>query len=640
LVSLAVLVALAAAAAAAPPTIQLTPDQVTLTNGDHAVRASLADGRLTVTTPSRPVSLTVSILDGRGWTTPHRAVDPPAAAANERQARVTVGYPVSGQRLFTIDLSARADLPAIFVASRLDRLDHAGDEYYYWSTDVSFDRYWAPAETRIDPAVWTTIAWRPWLYLPTAAAGGLAILPTNACGRGPTAGGTLFLHAVPRSTTVEPGTPLPAAFGLAAVTDAASAADLASRARAAGLPALPTPPPPPGGFGPAAPEWLRQAEVYNLYYRPAAQWTDAIVDQRLRGLPFVVGSTPDKAALDRCHRAGVRLLHYVCYTCLLDTTLQVAGGGQVYSEWSESIDSASRDLKDHPDWVCIDAKSQPQHDAWGLAHHHPGLLNTCLHQPGLHAAALRQVRLLMDLGYDGVFIDLAGPTVECYGDKFGLHKHEDGAASNTAAYEQLLSEIYQLVKSYGPDRVVFQNTCTALLPRHWACCDLQMLEAQPFGEDSPEVRATWPELAWFGQRLAPALAAGKCPALLPYLSRPPRDRLRQAALYSWVYAHLYDWLWADGFTLLDRPDGAELAHDLYITRLGRPLTAIEPVGEALSRRFEHGLALLNPTEAPLTVTVEAPGAGVRDLGYGRQLAVTGGQARLELDPRSGRALCW
>lgn len=194
------------------------------------------------------------------------------------------------------------------------------------------------------------------------------------------------------------------------------------------------------------------------------------VRSKLKVFPCISGRTPDKAALEKCHRNGIRLTHYVCYTCLLDTEQQVREGGSVYSEWSESIDCETRDLKDHPDWKCMDKDGNVQEDAWGQSFHHPGLLNTCLHQPGLHEAAVRQVTILMEAGYDGVFVDLAGPTVECYGPKFGKHDHEHPDWPNTQAYEELLRKICETVKSYGEDRIVIQNTCVSLMPSHWAWC--------------------------------------------------------------------------------------------------------------------------------------------------------------------------
>lgn len=647
-----VLLCLAAIAAVSPalgadpntPTVTLTPEAATVAIAGQKLSAALADGKLTLETPARPYHLTVSILHGDGWATPERCTRQPRPRRSRDAAQVSITYPVAGEREFVVELAAYRGVPALFVTSRLVHRKHAAGDYYYWSTDATSERYTfpgegGPREATVDLAQWTTLPHHDWLFLP-GDRGGLAVLPTNVAGRAPGAEGSFYLHALPRSTLVGPGDALRASFGLAGVESAAAAAKVSAQARRRRVPALAlvSREAAKPDYGPPAPDWVRNAGVYNLYYRPAAQWTDDVVQERLRHLPFIVGSTPDKAALERCHRARVRLLHYVIYTCLLDTAMQVREGGTVYSEWLESIDHERRDLKDHPDWVCIGPDGKVQKDAWGQSHGHPGLLNTCLHQPGLQEAALRQVRLLMEMGFDGVFVDLAGPTVECYGPKFGKHTHPDPTKTNTEAYAELLARIYQTVKRYGRDRVVMQNTCTGVLPGQWRWCDMQMLEAFPFGSESGEMTATWPELQWAGLRHAEAVKHGKLPVLLPYLSKVPEARVREASLFSFAYAHLYGFLWADAFTLHDRPEARAFAMELYRVRLGKPKGAPRTSGTTLYRAFENGLALLNPSKQPVTVQVPAGRAPLADVGYGRALTPSGGTLTLELAPESGRVL--
>jgi hypothetical protein len=622
-------------------------DVVRVTCGDQALTAGLSDARLCLTTPGREYRFTPNLQAGDAWITPSRGTVSPVPPGAAPAPHVSIVYPVAGEREFVLDVDIVADAPAFVVTSRLRNLKNTAASYYYWSSDVTLARYsvpgpQGPTEVAADPAKWETIPCHDWLFLPASAGRGLAVFPTNLTGHAP-GPGDFFLHALPRSMLLAPGDDHLACFGLAGATDPAAAAALTARlgrrldaqVEALTLPRAPT------GAAPLrpGPAWLRQADLYNLYYRPAAQWTDEIVNERLRRVPLIVGSTPDQAALERCHKAGIRLLHYVVYTCLLDTGMQTQGGGRVYSEWSESIDHEARDLKDHPAWVCIDAKGNPLKDAWGQAHGHPGLLNTCLHQPDLQEAALRQVRLLMEMGFDGVFIDLAGPTVECHGPEFKKYTHADPGATNTDAYEGLLRKIGEVVKSYGDDRVVMQNTCTGILPAHWPACDLQMLEAFPFADDSVELRAPWPELRWNGRRAAAVVAQGKTPVILTYLSKMPAPRVLDAALFSYAYARAYGFLWADAFSLFERSEARTSAEALYAARLGLPTAPAVAAGKAIYRPFEKGLVVLNPTVQSLTVTLPASGAARWDeVGSGRTLEAVAGQLSLELPPESGRVL--
>jgi hypothetical protein len=589
-------------ATAQGPTATQTDDSLAVAVGEQTLRVSLADAELRLEAPAGQYTLAPSLQLGDGWTRPSRAEEP-RLTRRDGAVRAEIVYPVPEQRRFTLHIEACPGLIAFLVTSRLEVLDSARAQYYFWQTNASPDRFLSPSPRGIEPAVldtaaWAPLPWREWWFLP-GADGGLAVLATNVGGRAPGPAGGVFLHALPRSAVIAPGDSLDAAFGLAVAKDAREAARLSDAARKRGVW------PPKGAgraweYGKPAPEWLREAEVYNLYYRPAAQWTDEVVEKQLRGFPFIVGSTPDRAALGRCHKAGVRLLHYVTYTCLLDTEMQVREGGTVYSEWTESIDNESRDLKDRPDWVCIDAKGEVQHDAWGVEHHHPGLLNTCLHQPGLHEAALRQVRILMEMGFDGVFVDLAGPTVECHGPQFGKHTHPDDR-TNTQAWEDLLREIYAEVKRHGDDRIVIQNTCVSIMPSHWPYTDAQMLEAFPFGADSTSLRATWPELRWTMERNAEAVRQGKVVALLPYFGQGETESLRRAASFSYAYAQLAGFLWADAFSLRDSAGNASFAESPYSTRLGRPTSDVRDPGGTLRRSFERGSAALNPTPWPTRI---------------------------------------
>lgn len=561
-----------------------------ITVGEQALTISLADATLALRSPRGEYAFEPSLQLADGWTRPGPAGSQPEITRVEGGLTARVVYPVPEERRFTLTVEAYPDIEAVFVTSRLEVLDCARGQYYYWQSNASSAQLLSLAEDRheqtaLDIAAWATLPWREWWFLP-GPTGGLAVLPTNVGGRAPGETGGVFLHALPRSAVIAPGDSLDATFGLAVVADAEAAAALATAARgrvAALEPAMA----PAQEFGRAAPQWLREAEVYNLYYRPAAQWTDEVVEQQLRGFPFIIGSTPDQAALDRCHRAGLRLLHYVTYTCLLDTVQQARDGGVVYSEWTESIDCESRDLANHPDWVCIDAQGEVQHDAWGLSFHHPWLLNTCLHQPELREAAVRQVRMLMERGFDGVFIDLAGPTVECHGPRFGKHTHSDDR-TNTEAWEDLQRAIYAEVKRHGDDRIVIQNTCVSILPSHWPYTDGQMLESFPFAAESTELRQPWPELLWTARRNAAAIDAGKVVVTLPYFGQGEPAGIQRAATFSHTYAQLAGFLWADAFGLRDIPDNAEFARSLYATRYGRPTSPLTQRGASLHRAFPQG----------------------------------------------------
>ena len=630
------------------PTASVTTDAVVISNAGQTLTVALSNAIVSLDSPQGGCVLTPSLQLGDGWTQPTKPVAAPKIVSDRKGLQAIITYPVAGEREFIVRIEAKAGVGGFYVTSKLKVLTGPSGQYYFWQSNLFPTHYFAPGpqgprDVAFRLKEWDGMPWREWWFLP-GTAGGVAILPTNVAGRCPGDTGGVFLHALPRSNTLAAGESLDAHFGLAGVANATQAAALSEKARAAGIlaldPCAEARQAPVVDYGAAAPRWLREAEIYNLYYRSAADWTEEVVRTKLKGFPFISGSTPDRAALDRCHAAGVRLTHYVVYTCLLDTAMQVREGGQVYSEWSESLDCATRDLKDHPDWVCIDAKGEIQKDAWGRDHHHPGLLNTCCHQKGLHEAAVRQCRMLMDLGYDGVFIDLTGPTVECYGPKFGKHEHADGRATNTEAYDDLMREVYQAVKRAGAERIVIQNTCTATLASQWAYTDAQMLEAFPYGDGSAELRSTWPEMEWIAARTAEAVRHGKVVVLLPYFGAGEAEKVKQAALLSFAYAEMSGFLWADGFSFAGVKGDEAAAAELYGARLSKPVGEVKRLGAVVYRAFEKGVAIVNPMAE--TAEVEVPvGAGVvRDIGYGRELKAEGGKVKIEIAGEAGRVLVW
>lgn len=600
--------ALAAGLTEAAPAVSQDAATVTLRNGADALTAARADATVTFRGRGQEFTLRPRLQLGSDWTAPLPSAAPALTERDRGTVRVRLSYPVPEDRRLTVTLTACEGVPAVFLTTRLEVLRDARAQYYFLQSSLPCPGYEVAAGSgdaaaaaqhsvrlALDPGKWDALRWADWWFVPRGASG-IVLLPTNVGGRAPGEGSALYLHALPRNALLGAGDGLEVNVGLAAVPDAVAAAQVSAAAQARRVAVLRPWEARPArvDYGAPAPAWLRKAEVYNLYYRNAALWTPEVVESRLRGFPLIVGSTPDTAALQRCHERGLKLLHYVVYTCLLDTKQQVAGGGQVYSEWSESADCESRDLADHPDWVCLDTEGKPVHDAWGLAHGHPGLLNTCLHQPGLRRAAVHQVELLMQRGYDGVFIDLAGPTVECHGAALGQHRHEHPDWSNTRAYEELLAEIYAAVKRYGSDRIVMQNTCTGLLDSHWASCDSQMLEAVPYAEGSLDQRLTPPEFRWYALRQQPAVQAGKVPVVLTYFGGAPEAAAVQAAAEtSYAWARLSGFLWADAFGLQDLPGLAEWSRRFYARRLGAPRGPVAETADGLVRQFAEGTVRLH-----------------------------------------------
>jgi hypothetical protein len=160
-----------------------------------------------------------------------------------------------------------------------------------------------------------------------------------------------------------------------------------------------------------------------------------------------------------------------------------------------------------------------------------------------------------------------------------------------------------------------------------------------FGSGTTERLNDWDELAFAAAEHAEAVRRGKVPVILTYLDPKLPDR-RGAALYTYAYARLCGFLWADWYTLKDSDADQATAHSLYRVRLGKPLGDAKIIGDLHWRAFEKGLVVLNPTTYPVSIAIPAANwSALEDIGHGRVLRPENGKLRLDMQPESGRVLC-
>ena len=549
-------------------------------------------------------------------------------------------YDVPANRTFRLSVKTFPNFSGALIDGRLVNDSESNVvEYYFWSWHLDTTSYVVPEgdllrRQQFDQTKDSTLDHAPFVYLPfDRSIGGLAMVPNGVIGYQYEPGGNSFLYerAIEHDQELPPGGYYQNAFGAALVADTEEAAAFyrqvspyASFGAASSSVA---------DYGKPAPEWLADCRTLAGYYRPWSVedgkfWSDEVLDTRLKDFSVIIGSQPNAEILERVHQRGKKLLFYVIYTCFLDTKEQVATGGRVYEEWTESYLNEERDLADHPDWVCIDEKGERFHDLWGTMHNHMGLFYTCLHQDGVQEAALRQVAKLMELGYDGIFIDLAGPTVECYGDKFGIHKHAEPQKTNTDKYYELLDKIYALVKSYGDDRAVILNGPIA---SNWPRGDALMWEAAVFAGGDGKLNQTPSELVLLGKRYSEARKHGKM--LLPLVSLPEKNVLDNA-MFSYAYAMVFDLCWTDYTALwdLDR-EGAEV---LYALQAGEPEGDGSEVHPGVWRRdFSNGTFFWSVARQPVTLELPVQELTPEVVGNGHLASMADGGLKITIPAMSG-----
>ena len=382
-------------------------------------------------------------------------------------------------------------------------------------------------------------------------------------------------------------------------------------------------------FGEPAPEWFREAEVYNGWYQ---EWTDEVLDTRLAGTPVVAGVPHCKEWIDRAHGRGVRVIPYISFYKSVNVTERREAGARYDASSAErSPFWDDLDLGRHPEWMLYlkDGRVRRPFDSETYP---VGWQQVCTNAPGYAEAALRGVRSLMDLGVDGLVIDNVHPCADCFGEELGRHAHVEPEKSNKETYKALLCRVYDLVKSYSRDKVIMLNP-GGVSAEYWPYGDAMMYESYicTSAEHSTERWHSPDQLLEMADRCRQALANGKAVIALSYLGSTAFD-IKDDAFYCYAWAKLSGFHWADWFTLGESP-----ARELFRIRLGVPVEEREEIDGIYLRRFSKGLVAVNPSEKEVGVrTGWASDVRLRDVYTGETVHTTQGSLSVSVPARSGR----
>ncbi len=608
------------------PTLFVSKDVMAIRNGQQKITVRLSDALVSLETPYGKRGLEVSIWSPSDWVRPTGVIEAPKTYRSKDLVTAVVTLAVPDDRRMVLRISAYPGVPGVFVKSGVSGLYGGYSDYYFWSWDGPVQSYCVPgsngAEEKAAPAGDRCFDRSDWFLLPQES-GGLVVLTNGIVG---CREGKPFIQALPRWRFLRPNETLDVCFGLAGVANAADAAAVSKAARDSSIDILKPAVPATNAsidYGTPAPEWLRSAGVSGGWY---GKLTEDTVGWHTQHSPIAVRVPADKEVIAKAHEAGVRAIVHVNYSELCNSEVQKELGRQP-SRTDEATPAGLLDLAEHPEWTCIASDGTERQCA-----HAVGVSSTCFHQAELRNNALTQVLNIMNLGADGIWIDRAGPPLECYGPRFDKHKHEGPYDTNTAASEALYSQIYKLVKSFGEDKIVIHSS--GILPSHWAYCDAQVCEGLPFhpvSDDGPI--GEWAELQCFAAEREAAIRAGKVAMIVPRMMHRSTTR---AILYSHAYAALHGLL----FCLPTATVGTDITGDsVERLRLGKPESGILKTGDVLYRFFANGIVVLNPTRIPASVSVPVDRDGTfSNIGYNRTVTSSNRSLALDLAPESGCVL--
>ncbi|MFC2076830.1 putative glycoside hydrolase [candidate division KSB1 bacterium] len=385
-------------------------------------------------------------------------------------------------------------------------------------------------------------------------------------------------------------------------------------------------------------QWFQDSEVYNGWYHPAHNPPETEV---LQNFPFIVWTQPTEhlEAVRELQAEGVRALPYISFYIGYSNP-PTSDEPEYTGSWLhlESPYWSTMNIADHAEWVLIGADGK---ERWNF-----GYRQLCNNSPEFQETVETALRRLMDLGFDGVFIDNVHPDEQCYGPKFGRHEHVRPDDSHTDSFIRTLKLAQDVVKSYGADKVVLHNSggpnklfapyADGSMWESYICSWAWPGRSLSWGKSD----LTWEEVKQGAEQWSDYIESGKQVIALSYLYNFPGGteatygmKLYENAFLTYACARYSGFLWADWFTI-----GYDRARILYRVRLGKPISTMIDRDDIHLRQFEGGLVAINSGKTAFEgeLEVETPCDKILDVYSYKHLDVDAGRIKVSIPAWSGR----
>jgi hypothetical protein len=302
-----------------------------------------------------------------------------------------------------------------------------------------------------------------------------------------------------------------------------------------------------------------------------------------------------------------------------------------YQAWLLENYQDSR-LADHQDWILIHKNGQWAPTGFWESEDAKNMYATCSNVKGFRESVLAYLEKLMKRGAGGIFLDNVHPNRECYGEKFGKHKHL--FPTQIEAFADLMRAARELIKKYDPEGALLINSADpSTLPQEfWPHIDAEMSESFICTWVRDNRWGVW-DKDWNGidRRIPP----GKQVCCLSYVGHT-KNPIKDDLFFTYASARLMNFIWSGG----NRPEvrGQPTARMLYSIRLGKPARPEQVVNEIHFRKYLNGIVAVNPTDKSKVLRLEGdiPTTFLRDLYEEKDIPVDSQKAELTLPPQSGR----
>ena len=348
------------------------------------------------------------------------------------------------------------------------------------------------------------------------------------------------------------------------------------------------------GMGESAPDWLVDSESYAVYN--PGDWAGLAESK----ISFVTHCPVNRDFFARARAMGVRTFPYVTFF-----HANSHGGANMYF--------TSGDLRVHPDWIQIDENGNRIRSPFWVSEDMKNEYKVCPNVKDFQDAMVAYVQKIMEMGADGIFLDVVVPQTPCYGPKFGVHQHT--VEDQNQAFADLLKRTREVIKKARPDGALICNSgdIGGLPKAYLPYMDADMAESYILSWISKDRLGNWQDWRKKGDDLQPYIRSGKAIQALSYLGHTPYG-IRNDAFFAYASARLAGMVWHGGLPV-SNPETA----DIYRLRLGAPLTDEREENGVYYRAFERGLVAVNPDKTSaraFTIAAPIPSTRFLDLSSG------------------------
>jgi len=373
-----------------------------------------------------------------------------------------------------------------------------------------------------------------------------------------------------------------------------------------------------------APKWLYEGETYGLWYSDLATPEQI---ERYKVYSFIDWGQPASNLkwVEEFHKLGIPSIAYVSFYKApnipqVEDRRKWEGGSPGLEECKKNPFWQAVDLSKHPEWMLI-AQDGSVRRPFDNPDYPPGWEQVCTNVEGYTEAVLEGVKGIMEMGFDGLFIDNVHPS-SCFGTEHSKHKHLYPDKDNAETYKMLLAQVRQVVKSYGADKVCALNS-GGIRKEYGQYGDALMWESYIFG--GSKRRHDWNRIRQAADEWKSYIDGGKAILALSYVSGETQEQRKENVFYAYSCAKLSGFLWAHN-PILDK------------VRIGMPAGYIQVEDGVHYRLYQKGFVAVNPEKAGKKVEI-AVGEGhseFLDLYSDSVLQIRNGILSISVPADSGR----